>query len=249
MENPRPEKVAVVQDIKERLEDSQGVLLTEYRGLSVSELAKLRTKLAEFDGEYRVYKNTLVRIATKSIGSAELDEMLNGPTALAFVKEDIAQIAKALKDFSKTNPALILKGGILSGRVLSSDDANKIANLEPRSVMLAKLAGLFQAPVQQFAGLLQAPMQQFAGLLKALIDTLPAGDLSQSKAPDSADTSAADTSTSDTSTADTSATDTSAADTDSTDVSAEPESTPEADSTDTDSTEVSAEPESAPEGS
>ncbi len=234
MENPRPEKVAVVQDIKERLEDSQGVLLTEYRGLSVSELAKLRTKLAEFDGEYRVYKNTLVRIATKSIGSAELDEMLNGPTALAFVKEDIAQIAKALKDFSKTNPALILKGGILSGRVLSSDDANKIANLEPRSVMLAKLAGLFQAPVQQFAGLLQAPMQQFAGLLKALIDTLPAGDLSQSKAPDSADTSA---------------TDTSAADTDSTDVSAEPESTPEADSTDTDSTEVSAEPESAPEGS
>ncbi len=239
MENPRPEKVAVVQDIKERLEDSQGVLLTEYRGLSVSELAKLRTKLAEFDGEYRVYKNTLVRIATKSIGSAELDEMLNGPTALAFVKEDIAQIAKALKDFSKTNPALILKGGILSGRVLSSDDANKIANLEPRSVMLAKLAGLFQAPVQQFAGLLQAPMQQFAGLLKALIDTLPAGDLSQSKAPDSADTSATDTSATDTSAADTSATDT-----DSTEVSAEPES-----ATDTDSTEVSAEPESAPEGS
>ncbi len=170
MDNPRPEKVAVVDDVRGRLESSQGVLLTEYRGLSVADLAQLRGKLAELGGDYKVYKNTLVKIATKEFESAELDDMLNGPTALAFVRDDIAQVARAIRDFARSNPALVLKGGILDGRVLSGQDAQKIANLEPRAVMLAKLAGLLQAPIQQFAGLLQAPIQQFAGLIQALID-------------------------------------------------------------------------------
>ena len=164
MDNPRPEKVAVVDDVRGRLESSQGVLLTEYRGLSVADLAQLRGKLAELGGDYKVYKNTLVKIATKEFESAELDDMLNGPTALAFVRDDIAQVARTIRDFARSNPALVLKGGILDGRVLSGQDAQKIANLEPRAVMLAKLAGLLQAPIQQFAGLIQALIDNRASL-------------------------------------------------------------------------------------
>jgi large subunit ribosomal protein L10 len=170
MENPRPEKVAIVDEVRQRVAESDAVILTEYRGLSVSALAELRRKLAGVGGEYKVYKNTLVRIATRDIDSSELAELLNGPTALAFVRGDVAEVAKALRDFSRANPELTMKGGLLGNRVFGPSEAQQIASLEPRPVMLAKLAGLLQAPLAQFAGLLQAPTQKFAGLLKALVD-------------------------------------------------------------------------------
>ncbi len=170
MENPRPEKVAIVSEVREKLSESDAVILTEYRGLSVADMAKLRQQLGDAGAEYKIYKNTLVRLATRELGLEELETMLEGPTAVAFVKGDVAEVAKALRDFSKTNPALIMKGGVLGEAILSSADATKLANLEPRSVMLAKFAGLLAAPMQQFASLLQAAPRQMAGLLQALID-------------------------------------------------------------------------------
>ena len=171
MDNPRPEKVAIVDEVRRRVSESDAVILTEYRGLSVSALADLRHKLGAVGGEYSVYKNTLVRLATRDVDSSELVEMLNGPTALAFVKGDVAEVAKTLRDFSRTHPALVMKGGMLGERVFGAADATRIASLEPRTVMLARFAGLLQAPMSQFAGLLQAPATKFAGLLQALIDS------------------------------------------------------------------------------
>src|SRR6478672_9257454 len=169
MENPRPEKVAVVDEVRAKLEESSAAVLTEYRGLNVSATADLRRALSEAGGEYKIYKNTLVRIAARDLG-LELDDLLTGPTAIAFVTGDAVGVAKALQDFAKTNPALVVKGGLLGDQVLSDKDVKALADLEPREVLLAKFAGLLAAPMQQFAGLLQALPRNFAYGLKALID-------------------------------------------------------------------------------
>jgi large subunit ribosomal protein L10 len=167
--NPRPEKVAVVEEVRGRLDASAAALLTEYRGLNVSAMAELRRALRAAGGDYKIYKNTLVRFAARDLG-LELDELLLGPTAIAFVEGDPVNVAKALRDFSRTNPALVIKGGLLGESVLDADSARALADVEPREVLLARLAGAMAAPLQQFAGLLQALPRNLAYGLQALID-------------------------------------------------------------------------------
>ena len=176
MENPRSEKVAVVEEVRERLDATSAALLTEYRGLDVTALSDLRRALRLVGGEYKIYKNTLVRFAARDLG-LELEELLTGPTAIAFITEkpdgtpgDAVDVAKALRDFAKTNPNLIVKGGVLGTKPLTADEATALAEVEPREVLLAKLAGALAAPMVQFAGLLEALPRNFAYGLKALID-------------------------------------------------------------------------------
>ncbi|MGE0877007.1 MAG: 50S ribosomal protein L10 [Acidimicrobiia bacterium] len=170
MENPRPEKVAVVTEVRDRLRDADAALLTEYKGLNVKALSELRRALRAAGADYAVYKNTLVRFAARDLGVGELETLLTGPTAIAFVKGDAAAVAKALRDYSRTNPQLVVKGGLLGEQVLSADDVTALADLPSREVLLAQIAGAFQAPLVQFAGLLQALPRNFAYGLKALID-------------------------------------------------------------------------------
>jgi large subunit ribosomal protein L10 len=170
LDNPRPEKVAVVDEVKERLRSSSAAILTEYRGMKVGDLSTLRRSLRAQGGDYKIYKNTLVRFAVKDLGLDELESMLVGPTAIAFVDGDAVGVAKALRDYSRTNPLLVVKGGVLGESVLSSADAAALADIPPREVLLARFAGLLAAPMQQFAGLLQAVPRNFAYGLKALID-------------------------------------------------------------------------------
>jgi large subunit ribosomal protein L10 len=191
MENPRPEKVAVVDEVRERFDESAAALLTEYRGLDVSAIGALRRALRDAGGEYKVYKNTLVRFAAQQAG-LDIENLLTGPTAIAFVGErpdgspgDAVLVAKALRDFARTNPALVVKGGVMDARTLTADDAKALADVEPREVLLARMAGAFAAPMQQFAGLLQALPRNFAYGLQALIDATGAGEQSagESAAP------------------------------------------------------------------
>jgi large subunit ribosomal protein L10 len=196
VENPRPEKVAVVDEVRERLESTDSVLVTEYRGLSVKAMSTLRRELRPVGGSYKVYKNTLVRRAAGDLG-LELDELLVGPTALAFTEStptgepgDVVAIAKVVREFAKTNPNLVIKGGLLSGKVLDARGVSALADVEPREVLLARLAGAMAAPMQQFAGLLQAVPRNFAYGLKALIDQ---GGAAGAAAPAEAPAEAPDT--------------------------------------------------------
>jgi len=193
MENPRAEKVAVVDEVQERLTSASAALLTEYRGLDVSAIGELRRALRQAGGDYKVYKNTLVRFAARNAG-LELDELLTGPTAIAFVVErpdgapaDAVLVAKALRDFARTNPALVVKGGIMADKALSAEEARALADVEPRDVLLARFAGALAAPMQQFAGLLQALPRNFAYGLQALIDER--GAESPAPTPDTDETS------------------------------------------------------------
>ncbi|MBK6856970.1 MAG: 50S ribosomal protein L10 [Microthrixaceae bacterium] len=169
MENPRPEKVAVVEEVRAKLEAADAAVLTEYRGLNVSATAELRRALREAGGEYKIYKNTLVRFAARDLG-LEIEDLLTGPTAIAFVDGDPVAVAKALRDFAKTNPALVIKGGLLGDKALDEAAVKALADVEPREVLLARLAGAIAAPMTQFAGLLAALPRNFAYGLKALID-------------------------------------------------------------------------------
>ena len=194
MDNPRPEKVAVVDEVRGRLEAAHGAILTEYRGLTVKDIAGLRRSLRDAGGEYGIYKNTLVRFAARDLGLDELEQLLVGPTAIAFVDGDAAAVAKALRDFARTNPHLVVKGGVLGKKVLSAADTTALADLPPREVLLARIAGGFAAPMQQFAGLLQALPRNLAYGLKALIDKGGAGGAGDSSAAPAAEESAPDTS-------------------------------------------------------
>jgi large subunit ribosomal protein L10 len=176
MENPRSEKVAVVDEVRERLDATSAALLTEYRGLDVTAISDLRRALRAAGGEYKIYKNTLVRFAARDLG-LELEDLLTGPTAIAFITEkpdgspgDAVDVAKALRDFAKVNPNLVVKGGVLGTKPLTADEARALADVEPREVLLARLAGAMAAPMVQFAGLLEALPRNFAYGLKALID-------------------------------------------------------------------------------
>lgn len=170
MDNPRSEKVAVVDEVRQRFDGSTAAILTEYRGLTVQDLANLRQSLRDAGATYGIYKNTLVRFAVRDLGVAELDEMLTGPTAIAFIDGDAAAVAKALKDFSKTNPNLVIKGGLLGESLLTAKDAAALADLPPREVLLARLAGGLAAPMTKMAGLLQALPRNLAYGLAALIE-------------------------------------------------------------------------------
>ncbi len=189
MENPRPEKVAVVEEVRERLSSTSAAILTEYRGLGVKELSTLRRALGAAGGDFKIYKNTLVRFAARDLGLDELDAMLTGPTAIAFVDGDAVAVAKALRDFSRTNPALVVKGGLLGTSVLSAPDTAALADLPSREVLLARIAGGLAAPMVKFAGLLQALPRNFAYGLKALVDQLggvPEEDVEPEAEPEAA---------------------------------------------------------------
>jgi large subunit ribosomal protein L10 len=170
MSNIRSEKEAVVAEIRGKLESASAVIITEYRGLTVTHLADLRLKLRAVGGEYRVYKNTLARFAAREANITGLDEIFVGPTAIAFVDGDVAAVAKVLKEFAKTNPLLVLRGGAVAGKLVTAKDVEILADLPSREVMLSQFAGLLQSPLVKTAGLLQALPRNMAYGLKALID-------------------------------------------------------------------------------
>ena len=167
---PSASNVAEVEAIKGRLEGAVAALLTEYRGLNVKDLFELRASLRGSSTEYRVLKNTLTTIAAREAGYQDLVPLLQGPTAVAFVHGDPVQAAKDLAEFARTHPALVVKGGVLDGKVLAADEVRRLATLESREVLLARVAGLFQAPLQQTASLLAAPLRQVATMTSALRD-------------------------------------------------------------------------------
>jgi large subunit ribosomal protein L10 len=172
MENPRPEKVAVVDEVREKLRNADAAVLTEYRGLNVAAMAKLRAELRPAGGEVTVYKNTLVRFAARELG-LEIDDFLTGPTAIAFVPKgtgDAVSVAKVLKKYASENDALVIKGGVLGDRRMSAADVKALAEVPPREQLLAELAGLMAAPAQQFVNLLDAVPRDFAYALNALIE-------------------------------------------------------------------------------
>lgn len=170
MENPRPEKVAVVAEVTEKLTAADAALLTEYRGMSVKAMSELRRALRPAGAEYKVYKNTLVRFAARNAGVEGADDLLTGPVAIAFVQGDVAGAAKALRDYAKANPSLVLKGGMLAGKVISASDIDALADLPPREVVLSQIAGLFEAPLSAMASLLEAVPREFAYGIQALIE-------------------------------------------------------------------------------
>lgn len=167
---PNASNVAEVEAIKGRLEGSVAALLTEYRGLKVAELGELRASLRGSSTEYRVLKNTLTSIAVREAGYEDLVVLLQGPTAVAFVHGDPVQAAKDLAEFARTHPALIVKGGVMDGKVLGAAEVRQLATLESREVLLARLAGLLQASAQQAVSLLAAPLRQVATMTAALRD-------------------------------------------------------------------------------
>jgi large subunit ribosomal protein L10 len=186
---PRPDKVAVVDEVREGLTGSAATLLTHYRGLSVTELAELRAKLRGANARMRVAKNTLARRAADEAGIEGFEELLTGPTGLVFCDEDPVGPAKALRDFAKDHPELVVRGGYLDGAVLSEEEANKLAELDSREELLAKLAGLMYGALANTARLLQAPIEKQARLVQALID---AGGYAGAPADDAASAPAAE---------------------------------------------------------
>jgi large subunit ribosomal protein L10 len=180
-------KSAVIDDITTRLQSAGASVLTEYRGLTVTDLANLRAALRPASTDYKIYKNTLARRAAADAGFTEMAELLEGPVAIAFVRPegDAVTAAKALRDFAKTNPNLVVKGGMLGPRVLSVADVEALADVPPREVILARLAGGFQAPLVKAAGLFQAFTRNMAYGLKAYIDTRePDGSETPEPAPE-----------------------------------------------------------------
>ncbi len=163
----KAEKATAVADIAEQFKASTATVVTEYRGLTVANLADLRRSLGG-SATYSVAKNTLVKRAASAAGVKGLDELFTGPTAIAFITGEPVDAAKAIKTFAKDNKALIIKGGYMDGRALSVDEVNRIADLESREVLLAKLAGAMKAKTSQAAALFAAPASQVARLVFAL---------------------------------------------------------------------------------
>lgn len=163
----RPDKVAAVEQIAENLRNSTAVLLTEYRGLSVAQLKELRRSLNGI-ANYAVVKNTLATLAAKEVGYDFLESELSGPTAIAYVTGEPVEAAKALSDFSKANQNLVIKGGVLDGKLLTSDDVKKLAKLESREVLLAKSAGVLKAAMYQAAYVFTAPAIKAVRTVEAL---------------------------------------------------------------------------------
>jgi large subunit ribosomal protein L10 len=163
----RPDKTTAVAELVESFQESAGAVLTEYRGLSVKQLQDLRRALGE-NANYAVVKNTLTKIAAGEAGVEGFDDLLIGPTAIAFINGDVVEAAKGLRDFARANPSLVIKGGVLDGKPLDAAEIAKIADLESREVLLAKLAGGMLASLSQAVYLLNAPLSQVARLAGAL---------------------------------------------------------------------------------
>jgi large subunit ribosomal protein L10 len=172
---PNQEKVAAVDELREHFSTASAAVITEYRGLTVKQITDLRRALGR-DTEYAVVKNTLTKRAAADAGIPIDEALLTGPTAIAFVKGDAVEAAKGLRDFAKTNPLLVIKGGVLDGKALSAAEVAKIADLESREVLLSKVAGGLKALPTRAAALFQAPLSQVARLAQALADKTPAAD-------------------------------------------------------------------------
>lgn len=165
----KPEKATAVAEITEQFKSATATVVTEYRGLSVANLSELRRSLSG-SATYTVAKNTLVKRAAAEAGVEGLDEMFAGPTAIAFVTGEAVDAAKAIKKFAKEHKALVIKGGYMDGHALTVDEVNRIADLESREVLLAKLAGAMKGNLAKAAGLFNAPASQMARLAAALQD-------------------------------------------------------------------------------
>lgn len=170
---PNAAKESAVAEIVDSFRSCAAAVLTEYRGLTTADLTELRSALGA-DTSYDVVKNTLTRIAADQAGVSGLEGLLTGPTAVAFVRGDPVEAAKGLRDFARTHPLLVIKGGVVEGRPVSADEMRRIADLESREVLLARVAGALSASLSQAVGLFAAPLSQMARLAAALRDTLPA---------------------------------------------------------------------------
>src|ERR1043166_7446512 len=169
---PRTEKLERVAELKQRIEGSNALLLTEYRGLTVSEITTLRRSLRDADASFAVVKNTLMQRAAAEAG-LELADLLTGPSAVAFVGGDAVTAAKQIKAAAKQFPTLVLKGGFMDGQVLSADDANRLADLESREVMRSKIAGLLKGEMSRAASMFVSVPSAFLSLLEAYQERLP----------------------------------------------------------------------------
>ena len=165
----RADKATAVAELTDRFRESSATLLTEYRGLTVAQLKELRRSLGS-STTYAVAKNTLAKRAAADAGVTGLDALFTGPTALAFIAGDPVEAAKGLREFAKTNPALVIKGGVFEGNAITADDVRRLADLESREVLLAKLAGAMKANLSKAAATFQAPLTQLARLAQALQD-------------------------------------------------------------------------------
>jgi large subunit ribosomal protein L10 len=163
----RPDKTAAVAELVDQFNESAGAVLTEYRGLTVKQLRDLRRSLGE-SANYAVVKNTLTKLAATEAGVDGFDDLLNGPTAIAFINGDVVEAAKGLRDFAKANPALVIKGGYIDGAAMDAREIGKLADLESREVLMGKLAGAMLASLSQAVYLLNAPLAQAARVVGAL---------------------------------------------------------------------------------
>ena len=173
----RPDKAGEVDDITQRFEAADAALLTQYRGLSVGDMAELRRSLRDADAEYKVLKNTLTRIAVRNVGLDELVGMLEGPTAIAFCRGDAAVAAKALDEATRRFPVLEVKGGVLLGRVISAEQARALATLEPREVQLTKIAMMLNAPAQQTVNVFAGLLRDLGSMLAQVVSKKESGEL------------------------------------------------------------------------
>lgn len=180
----RAEKVQAVKEMAERFRGSSAALLTEYRGLSVTEIAELRTALREAGTDYKVLKNTLARIAAKEVGLDDLAELLEGPTAVAFVHGDAVEAAKALDDAAKKYPVLVIKGGVLDGKIVSAEQARQLAKLGSREVQLATIVRMVNTPLQQTVNVFSALLRDFGSMLAQVMAQKEAEDSDVGPAPE-----------------------------------------------------------------
>jgi len=179
---PNATKIERVAELKEQIEGANALLLTEYRGLTVEEITELRRSLRDVDASLAVIKNTLMTRAANDAGIAELDELLSGPSAVAFVNGDIVAVAKKLKDASKQFPSLVIKGGFMDGAALDAAGASALADLESREVMLSKIAGMLKSEISRAAAMFVATQSKFLGVLEAYKEKLPAEAVAEAPA-------------------------------------------------------------------
>jgi large subunit ribosomal protein L10 len=196
---PTQAKAAVIDEITTRFQESSAAVLTEYRGLTVAQLTTLRRSLGA-GSSYAVVKNTLTKRAADAVGHSDLAPLLNGPTAIAFIQGDPVEAAKAIRDFARANPLLIVKGGVVEGRTVDAAEVTRLADVESREVLLSKLAGAMKGNLTKAAGLFQAPLSQVARLAAALQEkrestegALPAAEDTAAEAAPVTDDSAAPT--------------------------------------------------------
>jgi large subunit ribosomal protein L10 len=180
---PQPQKVQQVKDISARFNAADAALLTEYRGLTVTEIAEVRNALREVGTEYKVLKNTLTRLAVREVGLEELVAILEGPTAIAFVHGDAVDAAKALDNAARKYPVLIVKGGVLDGKVMDADQARGLARLEPRGVQLATIVMMINTPLQQTANVLSALLRDFGSMLSQVLQQKEEAAPAETEAP------------------------------------------------------------------